>query len=413
MHVSSATRPLILFIFFIFLILSSCTPATETTQAPTQAQVAPTKFAFAVTSTPHSTTQPTLKNPIKSPTNLPSETPSPTPSVGPSSTPTLTPTPAPPLPLRDDLPPLTLKDFQRPASDNGLGIHFLSRGYYDEAELDKEIARMQSLHLKWALVIYADENQLDRAAKKFKAAGITAVWRKALRPYQRYQSWGRDVKVLLDNGVPPYMQLYNEPELPAEWDDRTMDRSEFTANLMQAAKDVYNAQGYPGIQFIDDDWLRDFITQVYARQGEPLFHRMFFVAHAYGLNHPPDYAEDMNGVLGFVTFAQIFQRRLGFIPPFVVGEGGWKIESKEDNRFPPVDDTLHRDYALAVFDWFRTGKMSNGNPLPDYLFAFCPWMLAGGDEAGAWYDSFTGERTLTIRAVQQMPMFVRKFSWDK
>jgi hypothetical protein len=182
---------------------------------------------------------------------------------------------------------------------------------------------------------------------------------------------------------------------------------------LQAAKDVYNAGGYPGIQMLDDDDLREFITQVYARQGEALFHRMFFVAHAYGLNHPPDYSEDANGVLGFIPFAVIFQRRLGFIPPIIVGEGGWKVGESEDNRFPTIDETLHRDYTLAVFNWFRTEKLSNGNPLPDYLFAFCPWMLAGADEAGAWFDSFNGDRTLTIQAVQQLPTFVRKFSWDK
>jgi hypothetical protein len=40
------------------------------------------------------------------------------------------------------------------------------------------------------------------------------------------------------------------------------------------------------------------------------------------------------------------------------------------------------------------------------------WMLAGADEAGAWYDSFEGDRTLTIDAVSKIPPFVRKFSGD-
>jgi hypothetical protein len=328
-----------------------------------------------------------------------------------AATPTDVPTPAPPLALRDDLPPLTLKDFPRPADDNGLGIHFVPTGYYDAAELDKQIARIQALHLKWALVLYADENQLALAAQKFKDAGIMVVWRKTLRPFQKYFGWGRDIEILNKIGMPPYMQLYNEPEVPTEWEDQPMDQNQFMQNLLQAAKDVYNAGGYPGIQVLDEDRLREFITQVYARQGDALFHRMFFVAHAYGLNHPPDYAQDNNGVLGFSIFAQIFQHRLGFVPPIVIGEGGWKVGDKEDDRYPPIDETLHRDYTLAVYDWFRSGKMSNGKPLPNYVFAFCMWILSGVNEAGAWYDGLGGDRTLTIQAVENLPVFVRKFSW--
>lgn len=345
-------------------------------------------------------------------------TPTPGESVAPTTTFTPTPPgtptpPPPPLPLRDDLPPLALKDWPRPSADNGLGIHFVATGYYDGPELDKQIARMRELHLKWALVLYADENHLELAARKFKDAGIMVIWRKTLRPYQRYTGWGRDIEILNRIGMPPYLQLYNEPELPVEWEGHAVDPDQFTANLMQSTKDVYNAGGYPGWQFVDEDSLRKAITEVYARNGAPIFRRMFFVAHAYGLNHPPDYAQDVNGVLGFRAFATIFFKRLGYVPPFVVGEGGWKIENNEDTRYPEIDDTLHRDYSLAVSDWFRTGRLSNGAPLPDYLLSFNFWMLAGADEAGAWYDSFAGDRTLTIDAFQKQPAFVRKFSWGK
>ncbi len=326
---------------------------------------------------------------------------------------TPTPTAPPVLPLRDDLEPLELQDFPRPENDNGLGIHFTADGYYDEPELDRQIARMKELNLKWATVIYTDENHLELAARKFSKAGIFVVWRKSLKPYQRYFSWQRDIDLIKKYNLPPYMQLYNEAELEVEWDDQIQDRDLYIRNVLTAAKDVYNAGGYPGIQFLDEDWLREFINQVYARQGEALFKRMFFIPHAYGLNHPPDYQEDINGVLGFRAYATIFFKRLGFVPPFIIGEGGWKIESAEDNRFPKVNDELHRDYTLAVYDWFRTGKLSHGGTLPDYLFAFNMWMISGPAEAGAWYDSSFGNRTLTIEAVKKIPPFVRKFSWEQ
>src|SRR5262249_18051472 len=110
--------------------------------------------------------------------------PTPTTFVTPAPTSTPFPTNLPRLPLRTDLPPMTLQDFPRPKDDNGLGIHFIASGYYDAKELDKQIARIQSLHLKWATVVYADENQLELAAQKFSQAGIMVVWRKTLRPYQ-------------------------------------------------------------------------------------------------------------------------------------------------------------------------------------------------------------------------------------
>jgi len=116
------------------------------------------------------------------------------------------------------------------------------------------------------------------------------------------------------------------------------------------------------------------------------------------------------------VFADVFKKEIGFVPPFVVGEGGWKLsdaETKLDTRFLPIDDKLHAQYHVAVFDWFRTGKLSDGKPLPDYLFAFCPWMLSGSNEAGAWFDSLTGDRTQTIKAISAIPPFTRKFSWDK
>ncbi len=399
-------------LWFSLLFLAGCSVLLQPGPTPT-----PTRFARPVAATASTDTAPALLTPTDtadSPTDVPNDaTDTPIPTSGPSPTPSVQPTPPPALAIRDDLPPMTLKDFPRPADDNGLGIHFVATGYYDGPELDKQIARMQAMHLKWALVLYADENHLSLAAQKFKDAGIMVVWRKTLRPFERYLSWQRDVDILKQIGMPPYMQLYNEPELPYEWEGRDQNMAQFYQYLFQAARDVYNAGGYPGVQFLDEDNLREFITETYARKAEPLFHRMFFVAHSYGLNHPPDYTQDTNGVLGFITFAQIFQHRLGFIPPIIVGEGGWKIDEAEDTRFPTIDDNLLRDYTLQVFGWFQTGKMSNGSPLPDYLFAFCPWMLAGAKEAGAWFDSFRGDRTPVITAVQNIPPFTRKFSWDK
>jgi len=276
------------------------------------------------------------------------------------------------------------------------------------------LPRLKGLQVRWVLALYADENQLRLAATQFKAAGVVPIWRKAMRAYQRYYAWDRDIKILNEIGLPPYFQIYNEPDIEAEWDGRAVNRDQWLEYFIQAAKDVYNAGGYVGMQVLDEEWLLLAIQKIKARQGERLFGRFFFIPHPYGLNHPPNYIEDDNGVLGYRIFADMFQKELGFVPPFIAGEGGWKFKATEDNRFPMVDDQLHAKYHVELFNWFLTGKVSDGGALPDYLFAFCPWILAAEMEGAAWYDSFEGNRELTIAEVKKLPpAATRKFSWDK
>jgi hypothetical protein len=321
-------------------------------------------------------------------------------------------TPAPRPLILADWPAMALQDWPRPANDNGLCIHNTAVAYTDEADIDLQISRLQSMNMRWTLIHYGDEQQILRAAPRYRDAGITVVWRKNVRSYDRYYDWGRDVQLLLDLGVPPYMQLYNEPSLPAEWDGQPIDQQLFLENLMLAVEQVYNAGGYVGLQFVNDDWLIAALREIKARGGEQVFQRMFLVPHPYGLNHPPDYTADPNGVLGFLHQARIVEAEIGFTPPMIAGEGGWKWNATDNRNFPPIDAELHRDYHVELFNWFRTGVLSNGEPLPDTLLAFCPWLLSDRGDDSAWFDSFAGERTLTIEGVRAIPVFERRFGWE-
>lgn len=326
--------------------------------------------------------------------------------------PAAVPSPTPPRMNLVDWPAMTLQDWPRPANDNGLCLHNTAVAYNDEADIDLQISRLQAMAMRWTLVHYGDELQLQKAAPRYRDAGITVVWRKNVRAYDRYYDWGRDVQLLLDMGLPPYMQLYNEPELPAEWDNQLIDQQLFLDNFILAVEQVYNAGGYVGLQFVSDDWLLAALREIKARGGEQVFQRMFLVPHPYGLNHPPDYTADPNGVLGFLHQARLVEQEIGFVPPIIAGEGGWKWNATDDRNFPAIDATLHRDYHVELFNWFRTGVLSNGEPLPDTLFAFCPWLLSDRGDDSAWYDSFAGERTLTVEGVKAIPDFVRRFSWQ-
>lgn len=307
-----------------------------------------------------------------------------------------------------------LQHWPRPENDNGRGMHFLQNHWFDEFETQKQVNRMQRLGVRWTMVNYANRYQMLRSEPIFRQAGMMVVWRPFVRPYEQYDSWAEDIEFLRSRGVPPYIQLYNEPSLAQEWDnDYPIDQDLFLDNLIPAIREVYDAGGYVGLQFLNPDWLRATLQRMKAEDMADVFDRLFFVPHPYGLNHPPDYDEDINSALGFREFAAVFEEEIGFIPMMMAGEGGWRPGEQQDNRYPIVDETLHRDYHVAVFEWFRTGQLSNGEPLPDYLFAFSPWLIADPNDPAAWFDSASGNRTLTIEAVEARPPFQREFSWNR
>lgn len=374
------------------------TPPSTETPSPT-----PTPSAIA-TSTP-------VPTQVETSTPLPTSTSTPV-SAPATETPEPTPTPW-TMALREDLPPIALPDWPRPGGDNGRGMHFLASQYYTPEEVDRQIARLKEMNVKWALVIYGDENMLRIAAPRFRDAGIMVVWRRMLRASDRYYDWGRDISILSEYGLPPYMQIYNEPSLDVEWDEGSPDLDDYLSNFLHAAQEVYNAGGYVGLQFVREDWLVASLDALERHGGERVFGRMFFIPHPYGLNHPPEYDADVNAALGFLPYAAAFEREIGFVPPMIAGEGGWAIGSDHDANYPKVTEELHRDYYVALFSMFQTGVMPNGDPLPDYFFAFCPWLIADLVDDTAFYDSYAGPRTLTIEAIKAIPPFERRFSWSK
>ncbi len=308
-----------------------------------------------------------------------------------------------------------LQAWPRPKGDNGRGLHYLTTPTGEPFELQVQIERLKRLGVHWAVVNYPQRSHLLRMARAFAEAGIMVIWRPFIRPYETYDYWEKDVGFLRALGIPPYIQVYNEPSLGQEWEDakRPIDQAVYLSHLLPAVKQVYQAGGYVGLQELDPEWLRAVLREFKKQNMTDIFQRMFFVPHAYGYNHPPEFDQDPNGVLGFRTFAQVFQTEIGFVPVMIAGEGGWRPGEAQDTRYPMVTQTRHRDYLLAVFNWFRSGKLSNGEALPDYLLAFCPWILSDPSDPAAWFDSASGNRILVIQAVQNLPAFERKFSWER
>lgn len=305
-----------------------------------------------------------------------------------------------------------LATWDRPTNDNGRGLHFVQSPSGDDFETRQQIARLQALGVRWTLVNYVGHGHLVQLAPLFAKAGIMVIWRPFIAPLTEYSAWAQDVRFLRSLGLPPYIQLYNEANLeqgPTPGPGTPAPQITYQQNLVGAVKAVYEAGGYVGLQEIDADWLRASLKALKAAKLDYAFNRLFFIPHPYGFNHPPQYDEDINSVLGFRVLARIFRDEIGFVPMMVAGEGGWRPGEAQDKRYPAVSDELHRDYLLAVIRWFQTGTLSNGEPLPDYLFAFCPWLLSDVYDPAAWYDSKSGDRTLIIEAVKRLPPYMRAF----
>jgi hypothetical protein len=116
--------------------------------------------------------------------------------------------------------------------------------------------------------------------------------------------------------------------------------------------------------------------------------------------------DDPDTILQFLEFAPVFERVLGIVPPFIAGECGWQYGNAADARYPRIDDEHHARYHVALFQMLRTGRLTNGAPLPDFIYAFCPWILYGA-EADAWFSTTTGIRQQTVEAVNAIPPFMR------
>lgn len=303
-----------------------------------------------------------------------------------------------------------LQTWPRPPHDNGRCMHYLKAPTTDPYEAWRNIERLQRMGVRWVLVNYYGHEQLTHLAPIFAKTDMMVIWRTFVRPYENYPDWAADVAFIRALGLPPYFQLYNEPSHPQEWDGHEIDQALYLDNLVEAYRAVYAAGGLVGLQHLEPAWLQATLERLKA-EGVA-FDRLFYVPHPYGLNHPPAFDEDRFGVLGYQAFADILEAELGFVPMMVAGEGGWLYGDGIDTRYPAIDDTLHREYHVALFEWFSSGTLSNGDPLPDYLFAFCPWLISDVSDPAAWFDSPSGDRTLTLEGIAEMPLIERRFAWQ-
>ena len=328
-----------------------------------------------------------------------------------------------------------LRTFPRPPKDNGIGLHFhLDLPDPRESSLIAEtIEHLKYIRATWTLIYAQDAEQAERAARPCWQAGIMPVVRIGAKidgspvfpePY---------VQMLKAIGAPPYVQIYNEPEDPREYKDYGMppDWAEiFGRRWASVAAETIKCGGYAGLQVLSREAFDAAVDAVPGQGQADLWKHAFFVQHNYAENHPPVYPydernqkdnpgqtilDDTLGTLSFLAYAAWMRERLDFVLPIIGGEGGWLYGADKDQRYPKVEGPLHAQYNKEMFEWLRTGALSNGEPTPDYLFSITPW-IAGSFNFGAqnWWGNWIrsdGKLTETIEAVRGISEFEHTFSW--
>jgi len=309
---------------------------------------------------------------------------------------------------------------------------------YREPQIAADIERMHELGARGVLTVPGDELQMEKAAVRYRDAGLQVI----VRPYtliDRRLNFARYTRILLDLGFPGVIQIYNEPGDDREWEDGRPDIPLFVRKWCDQAEGVIAAGGWAGLQVLDVNVLRMVIAELRTMGLEELWDKTWFCTHDYGLNHPLIYPydpvnqegipvqhpgwefassieevnrwrvegknpgqtihEDNNCILGFLAFAKVFQEEIGFVPPMIMGEGGWQYGSMQDRRYPRVLDELHAKYHTRFLRIFKDGKLPTGDPLPSYLIGVCFWILSGPD-GDAWYSRTLGLRHQTIEMVR-------------
>ncbi len=310
------------------------------------------------------------------------------------------------------------------------GLDCRKNDQYDD--FTDNLTRLQAMGVKWVVWYTPSPDAARICEEESLKYGIMPIIRPKTKINQPCD-FGAYARACLPK---TYIQIYNEPGNEREWNGGVpRDYIPVWAGRWQnAARDVVANGGLPGLQAIGEAEFKAALTGL-----DPAVAQWVWIAsHAVPSNHPPDYPyndgytvfknkageiEELTQ-LKFLLDAEWAKAALGFYPPLLVTEEGYVMNKMDDQeeispgvyRYPRIDVDLHARYSVAIYDQFRLGKLANGDPLPDWWFAHCPYLWGGTASAQDWQDFawFLGAgnpatKQQTIDAVTAIPPFVRTF----
>lgn len=356
----------------------------EETLTPPSGFVPPTYTAQPLEATPIPSSTP-LRSVLPTPTTniLPTNTPIP-PTLTPSVTPTATVTPAPTVkPLHeyglDE--PLPVEAYPRPLSDNGWGIHWIPTVSQDAAIVDRFVAEVVRMHMKWVVFLNDGTNigDNDYLVEKLVANGIMPVMRLYRSNVTIYEGdLGAMVRHYRAKGV-YYFQLYNEPNVNGENNQGVANPNQYATVWAVGARDVIANGGFPGLGSMSPGGAYDHylylerVLQALKHNGDAgLLNRAWVSLHNYHGTRPYD---DPDGFLMFRRYDEIVRHQINRSLPIIGTEGG------------SYSSDINVEKSLIIYQYTY---MREAEP---YFFAFSYWILANreggsGDNAWEWQSWF-------------------------
>lgn len=329
--------------------------------------------------TPQPSREPT-NTPLPIPTRTP-VTPTVTPSITPTPSPTITSTPQPFLLFGPDE-ILPIESYPRPPGDNGWGMHWMPTVSQSPADVDRFIAEVRKMHIKWVVFLNDNTNigDNDYLVEQLVANGIMPImriYRDSVLPYDG--ELGPMVAHYRRKGV-YYFQLYNEPNVNIENNQGAANPNAYAVTWAAAARDVVNNGGLPGLGALSPGgeynhllFLERTLRAIKFNGDEHLLNRAWISLHNY---HGLRALDDTGGFLMFREYDKIVQAALGRSLPIIGTEGG---------SYSPDNPQISKDLLIAQYSYMRDAE--------PYYFVFTHWLLAnqlggGGDPTWEWQALF-------------------------
>lgn len=291
-----------------------------------------------------------------------------------------------------------MTNYPKPEPDSGLGVHTSPNGDFPLGRSDNlirdTINNLKKMGITWAKVVLTQPYDTDwqqRAINALQQAGIMVIVRLFVhKPYpgnttpEFYQQVRTAVIFWRARGV-HYFELRNEPNLrDAEWESDShwhgygslQGRAQRAAQLfLQDAQVILAAGGIPLTPALapgghDDDERVWHEMCAYWRKvvAHDLLRQCAIAEHNYTLNHPINYPYDTinqkeypgiglwhggqsNGFLKYRYRAKVFRDYMGFTIPVLSTEDGPLLWNHDDDRYPRVDEAVHRDMTLQIAEF--------------------------------------------------------------
>jgi hypothetical protein len=288
--------------------------------------------------------------------------------------------------------PVDVDGYPRPANDNGWGIHWFPTESQSQEEVERFVKLIENLNIKWVLFLNpgtnmsANEFLVSRLVEKNIMPVMRLYYSTIYPPSEDELNQTRAmVSHYLNKGV-FYFQIYNEPNLPCEWEGGQFPEnsiSKWADAFIPRAEAVLSAGGIPGIGgpafgYIKVDgsygngseYFRGMINEVVNRGKKDLLAQSVVVIHNYTTDSHPSDRSQTEKFWQFETYHNILGE-YGLDIPMIGGEGGTRPED--------VGGDMNRlaENVMACYDYMPEA--------PEYYMCFSHWLLTA-PEGNEWLN---------------------------